>query len=211
MNLREHLKSHAEEMRDLAKMLGREPDVIKPGLWRIITGDAGSGKVAEANAYAAMLEDEGFVKNRGAAVLDFNIDPVASDVEEAFERAKDGVLIIQDPDKAMFEKSILIEELTKAHAASNTAVILTGTKKEMDDFAGLLPRSIDIVSSGVNETFDDPPGTHADALKRRLELQEQKEDILKWKATDKDKVDVSITRAVKPLRTVRFNKPETLK
>ncbi len=209
MNLQEHLKAHATEMRDLAKMLGREPDVIKPGLWRIITGGPGSGKVAQAQAYAAMLEDEGFVQNRGAAFLDFNIDPVASDVEEAFERAKNGVLIIQDPDKAMFEKRILIEELTKAHAGSNIVVIMTGLKKEMDDFAQLLPRSFDIVSSDASATFDDPPGTHADALKHRLELQDQKEDILKWKAMDK--VDVSIARAVKPLRTVRFNKPQPLK
>ncbi len=209
MNLQEHFKAHATEMKDLAAMLGRAPEVIYPGLWQVITGAAGSGKVMQANTYAAMLADDAIVTNKAVTTLDFTNGQLPTDVEEAFARAKGGVLILESPYDSGFEKQMLIEQLAQAREDSQTVVIMTGTKKDMDDFISLLPRAIDLTPVDAQQTFDDPPGTQTEAFKRRLEVQEQKEDILRWKAMPR--VDVSIAKAVKPLRTVRFNPPERLK
>lgn len=209
MNLQEHFAAHATDMKDIAAHLGRPPEVIYPGLWQAITGPAGSGKVMQANTYAAMLGDEGFVAKFNAEVLSFNISPVPSDIEDTFARAKGGVLIIEDPHKVGFEKQVLIEQLAQAHEDSRTVVVMTGPKKDIDDFISLLPRAIDLMPVDSMQTFDGPPASQVEALKRRVALQEQKEDILKWKAMPK--VDVSIGKPVKALRTVRFHRPEPLK
>jgi len=207
----EHLVTSATDIRDIAQSLGRSRETLFSALWQVVTGPENSGRTSLGHDYAAALFDLGITAQKEAVRLDCNQQPLPSDIEDVFNEAKGKMLLLEDPGASKMERDFLLAQLAETLETGSTIVLLTGTPKDMKDFMDDLPTAtrgrlslspVEITQSFTAEESAAFNAARNDRLRREFELKQQQEDILHWKTNPT--VDVSVPRAVKPLKALRF-------
>ena len=202
--------SEARQRLDLSMAI----EGLRPTLWRVIAGPPGSGKSTLAREYAEALKAEGLANTVHEPELR-NANFIGQ-AKKMLDDTEGGVVIIDEPytlhDDA---RQSLERHMLKAYDERSCIIVMTGYKERMEQYMEGLPEILkrrwqpDIIETERSFTRSERE-THAQARLAALAFaQRQKEHdtrVNEWK--NLPAVEVAVTKAIKPLRTPRFAKPE---